>query len=265
MNQYHISKSFKPALCKATVRACPRGAHIDQASMDKVKSKLAETDEEKIFQNILHPAFKVHVLEATPEIEANKPNKDLTRDQLYMLQDYSGMDFYPINAYLRDKTVYKTTSLKNLNRQIDLLDSVFDVIKPTKPYVTYRGEVVKINEGESLHNAVTREFFPGSIVTKESYLSTSLNPAIAAHFAGKGKQPDAGRVILEIQAKSGVSMKEPSESKEEEMLLPRNGKYKVIGIRPYVSYQSIDYDEETDDLQELAENKQIMTVILEEI
>lgn len=247
-------------MCGATKRPCPRGAHIEGESLKKVQAGMAETREEKIFQNLVKLATKVHVQDATPDIEKNKPQQLLSKEQLYALEDYSGMDYYEINQYL-SQGVAKPGQEKKLAEQVRNIDNAFQLVKPSAPYVCYRGEQISPHEGESYEQAVLRQFFPDSVVERKSYLSTSLNPSIASYFSAKTSQS----VILEIRAKSGISLKLSDSSNEEEMLLPRDGKYQVVAVRPYVHYQMVDYDEESNYLAVTNRNQQIMTIVLEEV
>lgn len=259
MTKYHLTKQFKVAVCGATKRACPRGVHIDAESLLKIKSGLAETREEKIFQNLMPFKQRVHVEDVIPEVENAKPGQMLTKDQLYALEDYAGMDFFEINQHLNEGQMIAD---RKLNRQISAIDSAFAVVKPSQPYVCYRGETINIQEGESFEKAVMREFFPDSVINRKSYLSTSMNPSIASYFAKKNSKS----IILEIRAKSGISLKNLTDSsREEEMLLPRDSKFKVLMVKPYVRYQKINYCEESNNLSETSESQQIMTVVLEEV
>lgn len=259
MTKYHLTKQFKVAVCGATKRACPRGAHIDAESLLKIKSGLADTREEKIFQNMLPFKQRVHVEDVVPDVENVKPGQMLSKDQLYALEDYAGMDFFEINQHLNEGQMIAD---KKLDRQIALIDSAFGVIKPSNPYVSFRGEKINVQEGETFEKAVMCEFFPDSVIDRKTYVSTSMNPAIASYFAGKAKHS----VVLEIRAKSGISLKKLTDSsKEEEMLLPRDSHFKVLMVKPYVRYQKINYCEESNNLSEINETQQIMTIVLEEV
>lgn len=258
MTKYHISKNFEVVVCGATKRRCPRGLHIESESFAKIKAGLAETREEKIFQNHYKLGSKVHVLDATPEIEKNKPQQLLSKEQLYALEDYSGMDFHEINTYLKQDSAEPNPKL---DKQIADMDAAFELVKPASPYVTYRGVGVHLRDGEDLERAILREYFPHSIIELKEFISTSLNPSIASYFSVK----TLDSVVLEIRAKSGISLKLSDSSNEEEMLLPRNSKFRVIAVRPYVRYQQIDFDEESNYLKETNNKEQIMTIVLEEI
>lgn len=259
MTKYHLTKQFKVAVCCATKRACPRGAHIEAESLLKVKSGLAETREEKIFQNQLPFKKRVHVEDVIPEAENAKPGQLLSKEQLYALEDYAGMDFFEINQHLNEGCLI---SDRKLDKQVALIDSAFEVVKPSQSYVCYRGEKIDVQDGESFEKAVMREFFPDTVIDRKPYLSTSMNPAIASYFAGKNERS----VILEIRAKSGISLKKLSDSsREEEMLLPRDSQFKILTVKPYVRYQKIDYCEESNNLSETSEMQQIMTIVLEEV
>jgi hypothetical protein len=259
MTKYHFTKKFNVAVCHATKKACPRGAHIEAESLLKVKAGKADTREEKIFQNLYPINRRVHVEDVAPATENAKPGQLLSKDQLYALEDYAGMDFFEINQHLNEGT---SNPDNKWGRKVAHIDAAFEIVKPSNPYVCYRGEKVHVQEGESFEKAVMREFFPDTVIDRKSYLSTSLNPSIASYFARK----DAQSVILEIRAKSGISLKGLSDSsKEEEMLLPRDSQFKVLMVKPYVKYQKIDYCEESDNLSETHEMQQIMTIVLEEV
>lgn len=259
--KYHLTKKYGVAVCSATKRVCPLGEHIDAESLAKVKAGLAETREEKIFQNLYPINRRVHVDDAVSATESEKPRQLLSKDQLYALEDYAGMDFMDINNHLNEGNT-ETSMRERLTKQIKHIDSAFEIVKPSHQYVTFRGEKVNVREGETFEKAVFRQYFPDSVIERKSYLSTSLNPSIASYFAGK----DIHSVVLEIRAKTGISLKELSDSsKEEEMLLPRNSQFKVVMVKPYMHYQKIDYCEESDNLTVRNEKQQIMTVVVEEL
>lgn len=259
MTKYHFTKKFKVAVCRATKKVCPLGAHVDAESLAKVKSGLADTREEKIFQNIYHVNNRVHVADAIPVVESEKPERLLSKEQLYALEDYAGMDFFEINQHLNEG---RSNPDVKLTRQVTQIDSAFETIKPSSSYVCYRGEKIHVQEGENFEKALLREFFPDSVIERKSYLSTSLDPSVASYFAGKTSQS----VVLEIRAKSGISLKNLSDSsKEEEMLLPRDGKFRVVLVKPYVRYEKIDYCEESNILTVIGNKQQITTVVLEEV
>ena len=154
---------------------------------------------------------------------------------------------------------------QRLVKQVKLMDEAFTIISPESPYQTYRGENIQILPGESPDQAVTRAFFPGSEISRASYVSTSLNPSIAAYFASKNPK-DTVSVVLEIKAKTGISLKNIAEAtNEEEMLLPRNSTFKVTTVRPFASYQNVEFDEETDYLKPTANHQTIFTIVLEEL
>ena len=260
MTKYHLTTAGKIGKCTASVLPCPRGPHITEDGKARIKAGRPETTNEKKIWNVLKPGLTVNLSEATPSLELEKPAKQLPSVHLESLEDYAGMDYYDINQGLREGTPLKP----RLQKTVERMDEAFKTIKPEAPYTTYRGEVVTIDEGQTPEQAILGKFFPGSKVESKSFFSTSLNPSIAAYFAKKAKKNQVS-VILEVKAKNGISMQGlPEAPLEDEMLLPRNSSFTVSAVRPYSTYQDIEFSEESVYLKEEKGRTSIFTVVLEE-
>jgi len=260
MVKYHLTAAGKIGKCTASVRPCPRGPHINEDGKARIKAGKPESTDEKRIWNILSPGMTVNLSGATPSLEIEKPAKRLSSTRLASLEDYAGMDYYDINRGLRDDVPLPP----RLAKVVDEIDEAFKVIKPETPYTTYRGEVVDVEEGQTAEQAIFSRFFPGSKIESKNFFSTSLNPSIAAYFAKKAEKTQIA-VVLEVKAKTGISMQGlPDAPLEDEMLLPRNSSFTVSSIRPYSTYQNIEFSEESAYLKEESARTRIFTIVLEE-
>jgi hypothetical protein len=107
------------------------------------------------------------------------------------------------------------------------LDKMFSVAKTKEPIVVYRG-LNDIDE-KSFFN----EFSPGKEHQEKGYMSTTVQPSAAAYYS----ENTYGMVkILVPKGASALSLRYKKNGSafsamphEEEILLPRNTKYRVIG------------------------------------
>lgn len=259
-SKYHLTNSGGFAKCTATVRPCPRGAHVTEQGKANIKAGKPETLDEKKIWNLKAPGKTVNLIGATPQAEQNKLST-LTRKHVNALEDYAGMDYYDINKALRNGDELPPR-LQNVVAQ---LDEVFSIVKPEHSYVTYRGEQLTLESGQIPEQVISARFFPQSIVESKAFFSTSLNPSVAAHFAGTDNVEKVS-VVLEVHAKTGISLQGLEDAPlEDEMLLPRGSKFVVKQVRPYSTYQDIDFSQETAYLKEKNSRSKIFTVVLEEL
>lgn len=259
-SKYHLTSSGGFAKCTATVRPCPRGVHVTEQGKANIKAGKPETLDEKKIWNLKTPGRTVNLTNATPPAEQNKLNT-LSRHHIEALEDYAGMDYFEINKALRSGDNLKP----RLQKVVAHLDEVFSTVKPESSYVTYRGEQLILEKDKTPEQVISTRFFPQSIIESKGFFSTSLNPSVAAHFAGTDNVNKVS-VVLEIHAKTGVSLQGLDDAPlEDEMLLPRGSKFAVKQVRPYSTYQDIDFSQETAYLKEKNSRSHIFTVVLEEI
>lgn len=248
------------AKCTATVRPCPRGTHVTEQGKANIKAGRPETLDEKKIWNLKAPGKTVNLTGVTPPVEQNKLNA-LSHKHVEALEDYAGMDYFDINKALRNSE----TLPPRLQNIVTQLDEVFSNVKPEQPYVTYRGEQLILQPGQTPEQAISAKFFPQSTIESKGFFSTSLNPSVAAHFAGTDNTNKVS-IVLEVHAKTGISLQGLEDAPlEDEMLLPRGSKFTVKQVRPYSTYQDIDFSQETAYLKEKNSRSKIFTVVLKEV
>lgn len=184
------------------------------------------------------------------ELNGDKVSKNLKAQELSSLQWYSGDGFIHINSYLHrehgtfvdtmhpmERKGLRTYASEKIAGAIKNIDAAFERNRLEEPVVTYRGlndhnfpqEV--ISSGKYIQH-VEEAYKPGSTHTFPGYVSTSLNPATARGFAGS-------KVIMEIKARSAIPTGFISEwNSEKEVLIQRDRKFKVIGVKKDIPYES---------------------------
>jgi hypothetical protein len=123
-----------------------------------------------------------------------------------------------------------------LDRKIETLDELFTRIRqPSEPRTLYRGmQVPDTVEQENVDSWLESKFPVGGIVSQKNYMSTSLNPKIAAGFSYSDHTDPkkvARAVIFEIRTTEGAPLSHGTSSygdTEAEVLLPRDLKLKVV-------------------------------------
>lgn len=143
------------------------------------------------------------------------------------LNDYTGSMYIEVNKALRSgKPIPKSDQ-----KEVKLIDQAFSRASTTEDIQVYRG--VGPTDMDKFANLK-----PGDSYTDDAYLSTSTNLSTADNFS-RGDTP----TILNIQVPKGskaISVDSLSQFKkgghmvrsEEEILLNRGGKYKVVSIKP---------------------------------
>jgi ADP-ribosyltransferase exoenzyme/Phage Mu protein F like protein len=157
--------------------------------------------------------------------------------QVEAIADYtSGSGMYgEVNLYLREGEFDRYTSVAKQGEVLNIIKQLDSVIKEApvlnENMLTYRG----------IWGTKTTQFFtnlkPGDTFTDEGFISTSLNKDIAANFARYDKAN--GGIMLEIVNPKGTkgifplalrTEMIPKYIGENEWLLPRNTKFKVVSI-----------------------------------
>lgn len=182
------------------------------------------------------------------EINSEKVAKGLKANEMASLQWYSGDGFIHINSHLHQKhgtyvdTMHpmerkglKTYAPEKIAGAIKDIDSAFERNRLDEPVVTYRGLAnhnfpQEVIDSRNYIQHVEETYTPGSTHTLPGYVSTSLNPAKAHGFAGSN-------VIMEIKARSAIPTGFISEwNSEKEVLIQRDRKFKVIGVKKDIPY-----------------------------
>lgn len=155
-----------------------------------------------------------------------QPTKKLTDKQVSAIMSYSGSMYSQINLQLRglgSKNSYASDLVKRL-------DSVMKSAKTTKDMIVYRGITSSLFSKLEV-GAVLKDAGFGSTTTKQS---VAKGFADSSTYTSNKKGENANPVIMKVQVPKGsraLSMMKYSQYKdEEEILIDRNSRYKVISI-----------------------------------
>lgn len=146
------------------------------------------------------------------------------------LEFFVGDNLDPDKVYDPQDIVFS----KNFIREVTgLLDSGLDKSFKNNR-VVYRGireDSIKKRSGLSSSVWVDRELSLGSVVSFNNYVSTSMSPIVGSDFSG-----DSGvGIVYEIMTVEGLNIVSSSQfSAEQEVLLPRQTKYCVVGVHKNV-------------------------------
>lgn len=81
------------------------------------------------------------------------------------------------------------------------------------------------DEDKNLDNYVDRELQLGKTISFDGYISSTYNPSAVREYT-------TGGILFEIKTPEGMNMKAISEFEDEdEILLPRESKYKIVGVQ----------------------------------
>ena len=144
---------------------------------------------------------------------------------------------------------------KRLIESIGIIDGVLAKTDLPESTIVYRGHKMIVPAGKDPVEYIRSHYKVGSQYSKESYGSTSLNPSIGAYFAGKPtSKTDNGQtkvgVVFEMATTEGAPLRTLSSvQNEDEILLPRNKKFRVAGVYESIAFESVDLDEESDVLR----------------
>lgn len=82
-----------------------------------------------------------------------------------------------------------------------------------------------IDENKKINDYVKNNLSLGKIIEFEGYQSTTYSPAVSSEYA-------EGGILFEIKTPEGLNIKSKSKfTQEEEVLLPRETKYAVVGVQ----------------------------------
>lgn len=197
------------------------------------------------------------------DAEAEQFRNSLAKHELRAIQQYT-MGFYDaINRYLRkgvqgideyyeydfkqkirDDTREEYTKLAE--GYIDSIDGVFARYDSThkEPRRLYKAFRVRNKDGrktspEDIQKYVKEHYQVGKVLSNKAYTSTSVDSDYMLAFAHH--EPEQ-IIVQEIISRKGVPLHEPDDhgsvqSAEREVLLPRNSKFKIVGIKE-ASYES---------------------------
>lgn len=198
-------------------------------------------------------------LEITYALHGEHVAKTLNLDETKALQWYSGDGFRHINPYLlkkHDENYEDNTHPmdkphmdypeEKISSTIKHMDSAFEKNRLDKPILTYRGlkehnfpknitepdKEKTYEENQAKYTSYAEETYPeGSTHTFPYYLSTSVDPAQAQGFSNT-------KIMMEIKTRSALPLGFVSAwgDSEKEMLVQRDRKFKVIGVKKNIEY-----------------------------
>lgn len=147
----------------------------------------------------------------------NNIYKNLTDAEVQAINDYTGNQWTKINKGLTQNTEMSDST----NRTIKNLDSIFKNAKMPEDIQVFRGINPKTYNTMLQINPELEKI--GSTIKLKNFSSTSIREDVAKKFAGTGP-------IVELYVPKGTSGFMIPHS-EDEILLNRNIKIKVVGIR----------------------------------
>jgi len=236
-------------------RQCPshdpskRNARRRQIYSAKQKAFLFPSFEEKrIIATPYDPEYKTFIEEA--DRFANSVTDQVQIDSILR---YTSHNFEEIRNYLNGKNLSRNSELKIepedqtlLAENVAAIDSALSLAEPPPSHrKLYRGLAVTQAHGD-ISQWVSTHFPLGKTVQQKSYMSTSLNPSVAVTFGSVGiadlgnpNEKSAIPVVFEILSKQGAPLGDQLHSvgvREQEVLLPREAKFKVVGVTHNVKF-----------------------------
>jgi hypothetical protein len=206
-------------------------------------SRFGKAGEKRIIYTPLNDEFKEFAIQA----DEYAAMLDSTSEEARAVIGFTSHTFFPIRDYLNggqdmekggEKT-FTPEEVEAMEKQIALLDSAIAKAAPVDtPRKLYRGMVIP-NHIEDLNQFFEDKFTPGTVFSQKSYMSTSLNPSLAVTFSEPFTVPQNRTVIMEIISKNGAPLGNDLSAmgiKEQEVLLPRNTKFKVVAIQRDVHF-----------------------------
>lgn len=153
--------------------------------------------------------------------------KGLSKEEKKALLQYAGPMFFDTNSSLRsDGSVPEKwkDSVKNLDAAIEKSTIPNDI-------VAYRGLWL---DGKEQSQKFVEKFVPGAILSDPGFMSTSINREIASDFGGEKL---GSGIVIEIKVPKGskgaymdVLPENAKHFKQNELLLPRGAKFKVVSV-----------------------------------
>lgn len=133
----------------------------------------------------------------------------LTPEDLSALADYTGLGYADLNSALRSDAVDASQ-----HARIEALNTALNKLPP------YNGPVVR---GTNLPPEVVAQYRPGEVITENTFLSTTTNPAVAQSSAF------SGNVEFRILSSTGRDVSSVSiYPHEQEILFPAGTKFYVL-------------------------------------
>jgi hypothetical protein len=182
-----------------------------------------------------HETLRETVKNDSPEIltmikESKHWVNQLTTEETEAMAWFTSNGSSEVNQHLANSaTGYSRYSKEHLDATTKNMDSALAKFQRDEPVIVYRGISMDIVEARGYkrneENFVAEAFPMGGTYSSEAYMSTSLDPSRATGFASSG-------IVLEIKSKKAAPVANISawDITEKEMVIPRNQKYKIVGI-----------------------------------
>ena len=140
-----------------------------------------------------------------------------------------------------DYETFKKGLKADLDERIKIIDETTSFRFPL-PVTVYSGMNIRIPEGEDALAHIKSIHKIGSLYSRPSYVSTSTNSAIAASFTvDNGKTP----VVYEMITSQGAPIRKLSWLPvEDEVLLPRDKKFRIVQIKETITFDDVTVDDE---------------------
>lgn len=155
--------------------------------------------------------------------------KNTTARERQALIDYT-TDYTEINAAARGRPEDWGEHAATIRRMDKVMDRAEEF---KKPVISHRGISVPKAAAEAILSGFRRAAESGQSVGFGGYMSTSIDPDVIDGFAKpvSGRE-DGASISFEIKAKKGIYVEPMTEyAGEEELLLPRTARYRVVGIK----------------------------------
>lgn len=243
----------------ASIKANDEGDTGDHENVPLPKLKDAEFPKDNQLRKPWSARLLKKKLEMNYALHSEHVAQSLSLEETKALEWYSGAGFRHINPYLlkqanenyednthpMDKPTISYPEEKIANA-VKHIDGAFEKNRLDKSILTYRGlrdhnfpaHVTTYNNDKSFSENMDKyaqymedSYKEGSVHTFPNYVSTSVDPAAARGFSDTS-------VMMEIKTRSILPLGFVSAwgDQEKEMLIQRDRKFKVIGIKKNVSY-----------------------------
>jgi hypothetical protein len=233
---------------------------------------------EKIFGNKNYRQYNPHTTHAISE----KFVQSLQLDQRRALEEYSEMDSDHTNRYLyspdfknaidneldhkihyRNTPEYKKLLRTQIPQRIEKIDAAIKDHKLAEPTIVYSGKGIAIPEDKTPIEHIQELHKIGETYSRPSYTSTSTNPAVASFFTDSNGATDVP-IVYEYLTTEGAPLRKLSAlSVEDEVLLPRDKKFTIVGVKNEIKFDVAIVGED-DSIRQVQEPLNVIVVQLVE-
>jgi hypothetical protein len=174
--------------------------------------------------------------------DSNETNRYFYHEEFRKgIDEYNSVCYPFANPRIEDPAEEHERLVKHrekMMRRVELLDSALAKSKFEQPLAVYRGTKMEYTEEEqkNIPKMVKNRFPIGSTYVSPCFLSTSTNPTVGADFSG------GETVVFEMLTKEGGSVRSIAKYEhEEEIILPRDKEFTVVGIKENVEFNTMKY------------------------